>query len=394
MLGSRIPDQPPFFISMNLSRCQFLHTSGITVGIPFFETLAPNKVNAVETALPGFQSDGMPRRGEGEVSGFEHASRRLGCIRLMMSLVMLVCCGLFSLAERVVYAEDNVVSERGTAEQRFAREVWPLLSEKCLACHGRDPEKIKGGLDLTTSAGVKRGGESGEAAIVPGKPQLSPLFLSVTRSHADWSAMPPKDNDALTPAQVETLRRWIRDGAVWIEGDALVRHALSAAAAEGEVRVLTSRALDPAWEARSYAEKDLWAYRPLQKVVPPDATTNPIDAFLNARMKSESVPSAARADARSLVRRATMDLTGLLPTVEEVERFAADKQHRRVACADRPPARLTAIRRSDGASLAGCGALCGQRGIFERLRSCQRVALPGLRHPEFQPRHAVRPFRA
>jgi hypothetical protein len=59
-------------------------------------------------------------------------------------------------------------------------------------------------------------------------------------------------------------------------------------------------------------------------MVPPDAKTNPIDAFLNARMKSESVPAAKRADARSLVRRATMDLTGLLPAFEEVERFAAE----------------------------------------------------------------------
>jgi mono/diheme cytochrome c family protein len=124
-----------------------------------------------------------------------------------MCLSMLLCCGVLSLAERLVCAEENVVSQRDTTEQNFAREVWPLLSEKCLACHGSDSEKIRGGLDLTTSAGAKRGGESGEAAIVSGKPQLSPLFLSVTRSHAEWSAMPPKDNDALTTAQVETLQR-------------------------------------------------------------------------------------------------------------------------------------------------------------------------------------------
>ena len=184
---------------------------------------------------------------------------------------MLVCSGLASLAEGVAYAEENVVSERGTAEQHFVREVWPLLSEKCHACHGKDRQDIRGGLDLTTSAAAQKGGESGEAAIVPGQPERSPLFLSVTRSYADWGAMPPKDNDALTSSQVEVLRKWIRDGAAWIEGPALARHA-SPSVAEGGVQVRTSRALDPAWEARTYATEDLWAYRPLQMVAPPDAT--------------------------------------------------------------------------------------------------------------------------
>jgi hypothetical protein len=184
---------------------------------------------------------------------------------------------------------------------------------------------MRGGLDLTTSATARKGGESGVAAILPGNPERSPLFLSVTRSHADWGAMPPKDNDQLTPSQVEAFRRWIRDGAVWIEGSALAQHATSSVTVAGEMRVRTSRAHDPAWEARAYATEDLWAYRPLRMVATPDATQNPIDAFLNSRMDAESVSPAGRADARSLIRRATMDLTGLLPTVEEVERFTADE---------------------------------------------------------------------
>lgn len=218
----------------------------------------------------------------------------------------------------------SYAAKGNAAEQHFAREVWPVLAEKCQACHGKDPENVRGGFDLTTSASALKGGESGEAAIVPGQPESSPLFQSVTRSHAEWSAMPPKDNDALTPSQIEAMRRWIRDGAVWIEGPALAQHA-SPSIAEGEVQVRTSPALDPAWETRAYATEDLWAYRPLQKLATPGASQNPIDAFLNSRMEAESVLPAKRADARSLIRRATMDLTGLLPTFGEVERFAADE---------------------------------------------------------------------
>ena len=259
-----------------------------------------------------------------QMANTQHIQQQGAGIRQRISLVMMVCAGLVRFVASLVYSEENVVSGREAAEQHFAREVWPVLTEKCLACHGKDPDNIRAGLDLTTSVTARKGGESGEAAIVPGNPERSPLFLSVTRSHANWGAMPPKENDALTSSQVETLRRWIRDGAFWVEGPALARH-MSASAAEGEVQVRTSRALDSAWEARAYATEDLWAYRPLRRVIPPEATGNPIDAFLNARMEAESIPPAARADSRSLIRRATMDLTGLLPTVEEVERFEADE---------------------------------------------------------------------
>lgn len=262
-----------------------------------------------------YYGDGSGRR----ASNLQTGSRRILGLRWARHLVALVCISFMTQTNHALNA-----AEGRAADQFFAREVWPLLSEKCHACHGKDVENIRGGFDLTTSAAALKGGESGEPAIVPGQPESSPLFLSVTRSHADWSAMPPKDNDALTPGQVEALRRWIREGAVWVEGPELARLASAGVAAEGQVRVRTSRALDTAWETRTYAEQDLWAYRPLQRVVPPAVTGNPIDAFLNARLEAESVPPATRADARSLIRRATMDLTGLLPAFEEIEQFEAN----------------------------------------------------------------------
>lgn len=80
------------------------------------------------------------------------------------------------------------------AEELFARRIQPLFREKCLACHGDDPQKIKGGLDMRTRAGLLKGGESEQPAIVPGKPAVSPLWIAVTREGdaENWAAMPPR----------------------------------------------------------------------------------------------------------------------------------------------------------------------------------------------------------
>lgn len=82
---------------------------------------------------------------------------------------MMVCAGLVHFVASFVYSEENVISGREAAEQHFAREVWPVLTDKCLACHGKDSDNIRAGLELTTSATARKAGESGEAAIVPGQ---------------------------------------------------------------------------------------------------------------------------------------------------------------------------------------------------------------------------------
>jgi hypothetical protein len=78
-----------------------------------------------------------------------------------------------------------------SAQRHFAQKVLPLFKEKCLACHGDDTEKIKGGLDMRTRDALLKGGDSGEPSIVPGKPDDSPLMAAVRRVDDD-SAMPPK----------------------------------------------------------------------------------------------------------------------------------------------------------------------------------------------------------
>lgn len=99
----------------------------------------------------------------------------------------------------------------------LAVRVLPLLKEKCLACHGDDAQKLNGKLDLRSRAGVLKGGASGKPAVVPGKPEQSPLFLAVTRQNPDL-VMPPKDNDRLSAEQVELIRQWITAGAPWPVG--------------------------------------------------------------------------------------------------------------------------------------------------------------------------------
>jgi mono/diheme cytochrome c family protein len=93
----------------------------------------------------------------------------------------------------VAFAPPLDAAERAdvTDELFFARRVWPVLVDKCLACHGNDEKNIKGGLDLRTRAAALHGGESGEAAAVAGSADRSPLYLAATRTSDDWSAMPP-----------------------------------------------------------------------------------------------------------------------------------------------------------------------------------------------------------
>ena len=97
----------------------------------------------------------------------------------------------------------------------FAGRIWPLLHDKCLACHGNDEAKIKGGLDLRTRAELLLGGDSDKPAIVSGQPSESPLYLAVTRTHADFEAMPPKEADKLSAEQIDWLKEWITAGAPW-----------------------------------------------------------------------------------------------------------------------------------------------------------------------------------
>ena len=175
----------------------------------------------------------------------------------------------------------------------FARDIQPILAGKCFDCHGTD--KPKGGLQLTTRANAVRGGESGEPAFVAGASARSQLIQRLTTT--DENDVMPQKGEPLKPSEVALIRRWIDEGANWPDD---LKH---------------------------------WAYvRPVRPAVPsvrdPQARiTNPIDAFVLARLDQAGLKASPPADKPRWLRRVSLDLIGLPPTPAEVEAFLADTRH-------------------------------------------------------------------
>jgi mono/diheme cytochrome c family protein len=193
---------------------------------------------------------------------------------------------------------DEPRSGQGGAKVDFARDVRPILASSCYACHG--PEKQKAGLRLDRKREALAGGDSGKV-VVPGKPDESPLIERVT-SDDPTTAMPPK-GERLSPGQVNILRAWVDQGASWPDG------------------------LDG---ASGSAAKTHWAFQPPTRPTPPAVKArawvrNPIDAFVLARLESLGVAPSPEADRATLVRRLSLDLTGLPPTPAEVVAFVDDR---------------------------------------------------------------------
>ncbi|MEM9720737.1 MAG: PSD1 and planctomycete cytochrome C domain-containing protein [Bacteroidota bacterium] len=207
-------------------------------------------------------------------------------------------------------------------EALFVHEIKPLLTQKCLACHGDPSNELKGEFDMRSWEGLVSGGESGKAAVIPGEATKSPLYLAVTREDPDF-AMPPKENDKLTSRQMKLLKTWIDAGAPWPDS---VKQAAILAADDWEysdgVQVPTSGGLNESWTQRRYKEEDLWAYQPLREVEVPKSAPHPIDAFINQRLKEVGLKPARAAKKGALIRRMSFDLLGLPPTPKEFGAFS------------------------------------------------------------------------
>jgi Protein of unknown function (DUF1549)/Protein of unknown function (DUF1553)/Planctomycete cytochrome C len=209
------------------------------------------------------------------------------------------------------------------AELLFVRRIQPLLSEKCLACHGNDQSDIQGGLDMRSRETLLKGGDQEKTPVVPSKPEESPLYLAILRTHDDWQPMPPKEADKLNAKQVQWVRDWIAGGAPWPDSQRAKLIAETNAekwSAEDGIIVKTTGALSPEWANRRYKPDGLWGYQSVKKPGLADSSQHPIDALIALRMP-EGLKVAPASDARRLIRRATFDLTGLPPTPEEIARF-------------------------------------------------------------------------
>jgi len=186
----------------------------------------------------------------------------------------------------------------GDSIEFFEKKIRPLLVEHCYKCHSAESEKVKGGLRLDTRAGLLKGGDTGPA-IVPGDPEKSLLIKAVRYTDKDLQ-MPPKDKK-LPDAQIADLVAWVKMGAP-------------------DPRAVKLETRNSKLETSKW-----WAFQPVQKPsVPGAGGGNPIDAFIDEKIAAGGLKKAPTAEKRTLLRRATFDLTGLPPTPDEVAAFLAD----------------------------------------------------------------------
>jgi len=173
----------------------------------------------------------------------------------------------------------------------FSRDIRPLLSQNCFACHGPDEKGRQAGLRFDRADAALAEAESGARAIVPGQPENSELIQRITSSDADLRMPPASSGHTLTKKQIDLLRRWIAAGAKF---------------------------------------DDHWSYRAIARPTPPvvrDAywVRNPIDAFVLARLEGEGIAPSPEADRTTLARRLSLDLLGLPPEPSLAADFLADE---------------------------------------------------------------------
>ncbi|MFT4538108.1 MAG: mono/diheme cytochrome c family protein [Planctomycetota bacterium] len=196
---------------------------------------------------------------------------------------------------------DDEVDEH-TSEAYFEGDVFPILEEHCLECHGLG-KRIRGGLKLTSRDGVLAGGDSG-AAVDLQEPQASHLLAMLSYRDSDHE-MPPSGK--LDDAEIIAIERWLQLGVPW--------------SSNVEVESGQADSEEPSQQK--------WGYGTLRRPELPKVSDralggNPIDAFLQAALENEGLTLSPAANKTSLIRRATFDLIGLPPTPEEVEAFVSD----------------------------------------------------------------------
>ena len=194
------------------------------------------------------------------------------------------------LVSSFAFRGDPLRADEPAKKLDFNKDVRSILSDNCFKCHGFDDKKREAGLRLDTLEGASSKLESGDQAIVPGNPDASTLIKRITSTNPDEVMPPPATGKTITPAQVEILKQWIREGAEF---------------------------------------KKHWSFNAIDRPSLPETANaawseNPIDRFAFARLAAEKLSPSPEADKVTLIRRVTLDLTGLPPTPAEVDAFLAD----------------------------------------------------------------------
>ncbi|MGH9847026.1 MAG: DUF1549 domain-containing protein, partial [Blastocatellia bacterium] len=174
----------------------------------------------------------------------------------------------------------------------FNRDIRPIFSDTCFRCHGPDKNARRAGLRLDIREEAMKKTKSGVIPVAPGKPEASEIIRRIFSNDKYEVMPPPSAHKELTRTQKELIKRWVAEGAKY----------------EGH-----------------------WAYQPVKRPEVPHAPANavapvrnPVDAFIQMRLLKEGVPPSPEADRRTLIRRVSLDLTGIPPTTREVEAFVND----------------------------------------------------------------------
>jgi hypothetical protein len=182
----------------------------------------------------------------------------------------------------------------GESKLNYRADIRQIFSDNCFRCHGPDAESRESGLRLDVRASALAEADSGKVAIVPGKPDESEFIRRIESTDPDEMMPPPSSKKKLTKKQKETFRRWVADGAEY---------------------------------------QTHWSYAPLTRPEVPSSPSgssapSPIDAFVLEKLASQNIQPSPMADRQSLIRRVSLDVTGLPPTPEEVAAFLADTSPR------------------------------------------------------------------
>ncbi|MFP6768910.1 MAG: DUF1549 domain-containing protein, partial [Planctomycetaceae bacterium] len=189
---------------------------------------------------------------------------------------LILTIGLVLLPSAITRAADGPVD--------FVRDVRPILSDNCFKCHGPDENARQADLRLDVE-------KSARAALGNGKPKTSELIRRILSGDPDEQMPPPASKLSLTPGEIAILQRWVR------EGGRFAAH---------------------------------WSFQPVGDVKPPmvrqaDWVRNPIDRFVLASLEQQQLKPNREASRQRLIRRVSFDLTGLPPTLKEIDAFLADK---------------------------------------------------------------------
>ena len=212
----------------------------------------------------------------------EHNKRKKASTSAAVRLLCLCCLALFSVQS----------TKRSEAAVDFEKDIRPILEENCWHCHGEDEQES--GLRLDKRAMMLRGGDYGLPTLVPGHPEKSYLIEVV--EHRDPDMAMPTDGDKLPEQQIELLRQWITEGAQW----------------PGQMN-----------DEITFSEDEVpWSFHPVVRpLLPSELEKNPVDAFLIHKLRENGLGFSGPATPATLIRRASVVLTGLPPKPESVYQF-------------------------------------------------------------------------